>query len=241
MKRLFIALMALSFCVGMNAQTDTEKKDKDKDEIIALNESKSVYIGDEGFISLGWNFGLNMPNDMDKANIHSIYFAWELADLNFKLGSDNDLFTVGFGMIWNKYSTSDNGFFYKKDGAVLAGKVDGVKSDYSRYLTYSLNIPLQYTHKAKSGVWFSVGPVVNFNLYGSIYNEIDVDNAKAPEANEYKWTTKGVYQNPVTVDLRLLAGYKDWGLMFKYSPMKVIESGKGPDFQSFGVGIVLKP
>jgi len=227
MKKLLIVAILLAGTCNIFAQTT----DKKKDTKIYLSKDKSCYF-DGGIFSVGINFGLNMPEKMDKANISSEYVMWDVFNVTKELGDKHDKLSLGFGMIWNKYA-STNGMFTKEDGKIVTGKYATLNSDYSRYLTYALSIPVQYTHTCKNGMYYSFGTAVNFNVYSSIYNEWDEGNTISTMTN------KKAYHNPVTMDLRAQFGYKGIGLMVKYSPMNVIKKDRGPEFQSLGIGVTV--
>lgn len=204
-----------------------------------VNDKKTVSIS-TGMFSFGWNIGLNMPEHLDKSNGQSMYVAWDLANVDFNFNTKNHKLSAGFGMIWNKYYSTGRGFYYVDNDMIKVGMPEdiytedhyyGCKTDFSRYLTYALSIPVEYTYTANNKFYVTAGVAANFNVYSSIRSKVD-------DIGEIRQSS--VYQNPVTMDLRLLVGYKHFGLMFKYSPISVIQSGKGPSFQSLGIGLVFK-
>jgi len=230
MKKLLFTLAILAFGCSAYAADITEKKDSTK---IYLNSSETAYI-EAGDLVLGLNMGLNMPDGIDAFNSHSYHVSWELARVAMELGSKQDIATVGVGMTWNKYATTNSKGYFKEGGKIDTEK-DGEKNfDYSRYLTYSFSLPVQYTHIFNNGMFVTAGPVVNFNIHSSIFREKETGYTKT------SIKVKNAYHNPVTVDLRAGIGYKDVGLMVKYSPMSVIKKDKGPDFQSLAIGIIIK-
>lgn len=230
MRKVLFAVIAMFCCTSLMAQEEADTIIVKKSRYY-FNETKTFYTM-PGLFSLGWNFTLNGPEYMDKSNGCSMYFMWDVVNFGYDFDKHNSLVT-GFGMVWSKYASSDNGKMTKFENV---GKIDfdpnpGVKANYSRYLTYSLTLPILYQYTASNKMFVSAGPVLNFNVYGSIFNEYCVNN----EVQEV--TTKGVYQSPVTVDFRLTFGYKNYGVMLRYAPMNVIQSDKGPGFQYFSVGV----
>lgn len=231
MKKLLFTLAILAFGCSAYAVDITEKKDSTK---IYLNSSETAYI-EAGDLVLGLNMGLNMPDGIDAFNSHSYHVSWELARVGIELGSKQDIATVGVGMTWNKYATTNSKGYFKYDGQIKVGQeISSHNIDYSRYLTYSFSLPVQYTHIFNNGVFLTAGPVVNFNIHSSIFREQEEGYTKISTK------VKNAYHNPVTVDLCAGFGYKDVGLMVKYSPMNVIKKDKGPDFQKLAIGIIIK-
>ena len=100
---------------------------------------------------------------------------------------------------------------------------------------FSLSVPLLFTQRFahKSNFSFTLGPVVNFNLYGRVNTQYDLGD----EAHDI--TTKGIKYNVVTVDLMAAFTYKEVSLYCKYCPMNVIKENKGPKFQSLTFGLYL--
>jgi len=230
MRKVLFAVIAMFCCTTLMAQEEADTIIVKKSRYY-LNETKTFYTM-PGLFSLGWNFTLNGPEYMDKSNGCSMYFMWDVVNFGYDFDKHNSLVT-GVGMVWSKYASSDNGMFAKNEdaGEIIYGKPLNFKANYTRYLTYSLTLPILYQYTASNKMFVSAGPVLNFNVYGSIFNEYCVNN------EVQKVTTKGVYQSPVTVDFRLTFGYKNYGVMLRYAPMNVIQSDKGPGFQYFSVGV----
>ena len=57
--------------------------------------------------------------------------------------------------------------------------------------------------------------------------------------NDYDVATRKIGQAPVTVDVFGMVDINGFGLFCKYSPMKVFKKDRGPEFNSFTVGIFL--
>lgn len=226
-----IVLMAVLAMVAFTVSAKGHGKHHEDEGHIYLSKDKSFYL-EPGLLSAGFNFGLNMPEGIDNVNKRSEFVAWDLMNLTKALGSKNNTLSVGFGMIWNKYASSNR--CWHRSVYEYVETLDTESFDRSRYLTYALSIPFEYCHKFNNKMFIAAGPVVNFNVFSSIYNEITTGDTK------YTERIRKCYQTPVTVDLRCQVGYKDLGLFFKYSPMNVIKKDKGPEFQSFGIGIVVR-
>ena len=103
---------------------------------------------------------------------------------------------------------------------------------------FSLSVPFLFTQKlGNNSDWnLTMGPVVNFNLYGRIDNEFSLGDYE----NNIK--IKNVDYRPVTVDIMFMAQYQHLGIYCKYSPMSILKKNsangvENPQFQSISVGV----
>jgi len=159
--------------------------------------------------------------------------------LKFAYTPEKALQTYSFGLWcnWKRYGLSTDKMMTKvaDDAIVLAPYPLDAKNRVSRLNFFSLSVPLLFTQKFahKSNFSFTLGPVVNFNLYGRVNTQYDLGD----EARDI--TTKGIKYNVVTVDLMAAFTYKEVSLYCKYCPMNVIKENKGPKFQSLTFGLYL--
>lgn len=159
--------------------------------------------------------------------------------VKFAYTPEKALQTYSFGLWcdWKRYGLSTDKMMTKvaDDAIVLAPYPMDAKNRVSRLNIFSLSVPLLFTQKFahKSNFSFTLGPVVNFNLYGRVNTQYDLGD----EAHDI--TTKGIKYNVVTVDLMAAFTYKEVSLYCKYCPMNVIKENKGPKFQSLTFGLYL--
>ncbi len=191
-----------------------------------------------------WDFDLgfgipiatNVPSGMSFAPFKS--YEWILG-LRYKYTPKKALqsYSVGLWCNWRKY-TLDTDKMFGKDANNVIGLYDypaNASDKRSGIYVFGLSVPLLFTQKfgRKSDFKFTLGPVVNFNLYGRIKNGYTIGD------DEIELNTKGVEYRPVTIDIMGMLQYKGIGLYCKYSPMSVLKKDMGPEFRSISVGIFL--
>lgn len=148
-------------------------------------------------------------------------------------------YSVGLWCDWRDYAVPTDHMIDKTDGIVTFYEfADGSKDTDSRIRIFSLSVPFLFTQKfgKNSKSSFSLGPVVNFNVYGRLLNEWTVDDITI-ETN-----TRKIGQRPVTVDFMGILKSGGIGLYCKYSPMSVLkkksENGiENPQFHSLTFGL----
>ncbi len=212
---------------------------------IALKDSaysKKVKVVDTE--TANWDFDLafglpiatNVPNGMSFAPFKS--YEWILG-LRYKYTPKHALqsYSVGLWCNWRQY-TLDTDKAFGKDANNVIGLYDypvNASDKRSSIYVFGLSVPFLFTQKFghKSDFKMSLGPVVNFNLYGRIHNRYSLGD----DYMEVK--TKGVEYRPVTVDIMGMLQYKGIGLYCKYSPMSVLKKDMGPEFRSISIGVIL--
>ena len=164
--------------------------------------------------------------------------SWEIIlGLRYKYTPKKALQTYSTGLWcnWSTYALKSNYAFTKDaNDVVVPGAFPANASDkYSAMRIFSLSVPFFFTQRfgRTSDFRFTLGPVVNFNVYGRLYNEYTIGD------NEFNISTKGFQYRPVTLDIMAMLSWRQLSLFCKYSPMSVLESDKGPQFRSVSVGL----
>ena len=119
------------------------------------------------------------------------------------------------------------------DGKVkLGGYPEGASPKFSRVKVFSLSFPLLYEHKFNRQWGLGIGPVFNWNTYGSIKTRFkkDGDNQKLVE--------KHIGHRKFTIDAMFILENPIVDLYMKYSPMDVLKDND-LKFQSLSIGIYL--
>lgn len=213
---------------------------------------KRVVDIDGSDVDIDLGFGLpiatNVPNGMSFAPFKS----WEwILGLRYSYTPKKSLqtYSVGLWCNWREYTLDTDKMFDKdaKYSAIYLHEYPTNASDKrSSIYIFSLSVPFLFTQKfgQKSKFKFSVGPVVNFNLYGRVCNEYTLGDYE----NETK--IKGIDYRPVTVDIMGILRYKRTGIYCKYSPMSVLKKNsaadpndpnkqiENPQFRSVSIGII---
>jgi hypothetical protein len=144
-------------------------------------------------------------------------------------------YSTGLWLNWSTYALKSD-YAFAKDAnyiGVLGAFPANASDKYSAMRIFSLSVPFFFTQRfgRTSDFRFTLGPVVNFNVYGRIYNEYTIGD------NEFSINTKGFEYRPVTFDIMAMLSWRQLSLFCKYSPMSVLKSDKGPQFRSVSVGL----
>jgi len=147
-------------------------------------------------------------------------------------------FSAGLGFTARSYGLGTHKMFTKNGSTIGVGDYpEG--SDYRRSSLYvgSLSVPFFYTHDfgKKSHFKLTLGPVVNFNLFGSISNRYETSDDNFDYTIEAKASSIG--QRPVTVDFMGVLRFYGIGLYMKYSPQSVLKTDRGPQFRALSFGL----
>ena len=190
-------------------------------------------------LGVGLPIATNVPNGMSFAPLKS----WEwILGIRYKYTPKKALqtYSVGLWCDWRKYTLDTNKLF-DKDANNVIGLYDyptNADNKRSGIYIFSLSVPFLFTQKfgQKSDWKYTMGPVVNFNLYGRIDNEYSLGDYE----NNIK--VKNIDYRPVTVDIMFMAQYRHLGIYCKYSPMSVLKKNsangvENPQFQSISVGV----
>ena len=209
--------------ISVNRSNKDEDKDKKKPGVEVI-----MHVG------LGFNNPTNVDDGISFKTFRSGEIIWNIFEVRHMLNKKGtDYLSWGFGLGWRNYRMTGNRLFEKDaNGHIVTGSYpDGASKEYSRINTFALNLPLLYGHNFKHHWGFSVGPVINWNTYGSIFTHY----RQGGGTHEYK--TKHIHQRPFTVDLMAVIRNPFIPFYVKYSPMDVMKSGMGPKFKSLSFGL----
>ncbi len=198
----------------------------------AKNPRTESYMGDFYY---GWLSGVNTAKgvDLDFGSSYEIGLE-KLFSTRYIRG--NDYYTVGLGFGWKRYCMKGSKRFVKDgDNLVISDYPTGANPEYSRVMTFSLLLPLQYGHKFSRNLIVSAGPIININTHASMRTKYrNAEGAMMKDFNSH------IHQTPITVDLKAqfdLFGFL--GIYFKYSPCNVLRTSYGPQLSSYSVGVCL--
>ena len=186
-----------------------------------------------------FGIGFTCPTSVDQRIDFSTFKSWEIFatiaqwDHYFERRHRNSV-SLGFGIDWKNYRmTGDTRFVKAPDGNVVLEKYPlQVSPDFSRIKVFSLTANLGFTHSFDKDFWIGFGPVVNFNVYGSILTEYSM------YGDDIKRKEKDIRQRPITIDWMLRLGIMGVPLYLKYSGDNVLKDG-GVKFRSLSFGLYL--
>ena len=190
-------------------------------------------------ISAHFGIGFTAPTKADARTDFSTFKSWEIFatiaqwDHYFERRHRNSV-SLGFGIDWKNYRmTGDTRFVKAPDGKVaLENYPLQVSPDFSRIKVFSLTANLGFTHSFDKDFWIGFGPVVNFNVYGSILTEYSM------YGDDIKRKEKDIRQRPITIDWMLRLGIMGVPFYLKYSGDNVLKDG-GVKFRSLSFGLYL--
>lgn len=210
---------------------------KDSNYCKRVGEKKELKL--ELDVALGVGTPTNAPDNYGFAPFKSMEF---MVGLRHAYTPKNALqtYSVGLWFDWRLYGLgTDKQFAKNADGIIgLEEYLPKAEDKYSRISIFSLSVPFLFTQQfgRKSNVKLTLGPVVNFNVYGRIYNDYTLVD------NDYSVGIKNIGYRPVTIDFMGAIDYDGFGLYCKYSPMSVLKSKsangvENPQFHSLTFGL----
>ncbi len=202
-----------------------------------VKKYKHVDDSDNNGLDLDLGFGIPIATNVpDGWGFSGKSWEW-IVGLRYKYTPKKALqtYSVGLWCNWRTYALKSDYAFAKDENDVVVPDVfsAGASDRYSAMRIFSLSVPFLFTQRfgRTSDFRFTLGPVVNFNLYGRILKEFTIGD------NEFDIYTKGFEYRPVTLDIMAMVSWRRLGVFCKYSPMSVLKSDKGPQFRSVSVGL----
>lgn len=193
--------------------------------------------GSSNSISAHLGFGFTAPTKADARTDFSTFKSWEIFATPIQLDHhfdrrERNTVSLGFGIDWKNYRmTGDTRFTKAPDGNVVIEKYPlQVSTDFSRIKVFSLTANLGFEHSFDDDFWIGFGPVVNFNVYGSILTKYTL------YGDEIKKREKNIRQRPITIDWMLRLGICGIPLYAKYSDNNVLKDS-GVKFRSLSFGL----
>ena len=184
-------------------------------------------------------FGINIPMDAHENVDISPFRSWEIwfipLQTDFFLSrSHKDFISVGLGFDWRNYRMkNDTRFMLVGEEVVGLGTFpQGASPKFSRVKTFSINVPLLYSHKFDKDWGIGLGGVINWNTYASIKTSFKQDGGS------HKFVDKHIGQRKFTVDAMAVLYNPLFDIYVKYSPQDVLKE-PSVNFHALTVGIYL--
>ena len=204
-------------------------KKKDGAEVRTYDNAITAHLG----------IGFTAPTKADARTDFSTFKSWEIFatiaqwDHYFERRHRN-AGSLGLGIDWKNYRmTGDTRFVKAPNGNVdLENYPLQVSPDFSRIKVFSLTANLGFTHSFDKDFWIGFGPVVNFNVYGSMLTEYSM------YGDDIERLERHIRQRPITIDWMLRVGIMGVPLYLKYSGDNVLKDG-GVKFRSLSFGLYL--
>jgi hypothetical protein len=171
-----------------------------------------------------------------------VSYEWALNLSEFIVPVYKDVFgfSTGFGLSWRNYYLEDDMYLKEVDNYIVTYPAPvGVNYKSSRLRTLHITLPVFLEWQPHFGndhnIFFTagvVGGLKTFANYKTVYLNSNGDKVK-------NTTAEGLNLPPLTLDYMVQAGYKDFSLFAKYSPMNFFREGEGPHMHTASIGFIL--
>ncbi|MDR0796669.1 MAG: PorT family protein [Tannerella sp.] len=144
--------------------------------------------------------------------------------------------TTGIGMSWLNLRLDHNTRLTDVNGVTgVFPAPEDVYYSTSRLMIVRINVPLllewQPVMNGRNKMFLSAGIVGGVKTYSSYL-------VKHKESRKtVKEKDRGLNTRPLYLDYMVQAGYGDWGVYAKYSPIGIFQKDKGPDVKAVSLGI----
>ena len=146
--------------------------------------------------------------------------------------------TTGIGMTWRNLHLGNNSHLVNNNGITEAAPApEGISYYSSRLRVFGFNMPLylEIHPLGKSEFYIMGGALLGINTFTSYkvkYKMDDNTKIKKVEGNDYN-------VNPFSLSYLVEMGWDDLGVFAKYTPTTLFKKDKGPEVQTFTVGLSL--
>ncbi|MBP5388552.1 MAG: hypothetical protein J6Y97_14390 [Prevotella sp.] len=202
---------------------------------LSLGNKKNSKVDVTGHFAFGMVLPTNVSSGMDFPGGKSWEIYFSPLDFEFYLNkSKRDYISFGIGFDWRNYRMTDKTRFVKigDDQVGLGTYPEGADPKFSRVKVFSLSFPLLFQHEFGKDWGFGLGPVLNWNTYGSLKTKYKMDGG------EHKFTDKHIGQRKITVDFMALFKNPLFDIYLKYCPTDVLKDSD-LKFRSLSFGFYL--
>ncbi len=219
--------------------SDSDSTEKKKKKLKIDDHWSGIGIGTNNFMNVDNTFGMNEQPDFLKLSAQeSINVSLNLFDKALPLIKDNIFLVTGLGFEFSNYRFSGNnrlvddanGLTFFEDTVANFSKSKLTAS----YLTIPLLLEVQFPKSAKKSKRFfvSAGLVAQLKLTSHTKYVYYEGNKKIKDKEK-----EDFYLSPYLVYATVMAGYKDFSIYAKYSPIELFEVNKGPVLYPVSAGV----
>ena len=189
----------------------------------------------------GMGFNSFDGDDVSLRKGKSLEYNLNFMEFSFPFSRYNWALVTGAGLRWNRYRIDENAHFQEVDGVTqLVPAPEGVVYKKSKLNMTSLTIPVllewQTPKKRHKPRFFVSGGVVGV-IKTTSSSKVVYDDERGKTRKQKM--DGGMNLRPVTMDLLFQAGVGCIGAYFKYSPIEMFESKKGPALHPVSFGLQL--
>lgn len=191
----------------------------------------------------GFGMGFNSfeGDDISLRKGKSLEYNFNFMEFSLPFSRYNWAVVTGAGIRWNRYRIDENACFQEVDGITqLVPAPEDVIYKKSKLNITSLTIPVllewQTKKKKHRPSFFISGGVVGV-IKTTSSSKVVYDDERGKSRKQK--VDGGMNLRPVTMDVLLQAGVGCVGVYFKYSPIEMFESNKGPALNPISFGLQL--
>lgn len=191
----------------------------------------------------GFGMGFNSfeGDDISLRKGKSLEYNFNFMEFSLPFSRYNWAVVTGAGIRWNRYRIDENACFQEVDGITqLVPAPEDVIYKKSKLNITSLTIPVllewQTKKKKHRPSFFVSGGVVGV-IKTTSSSKVVYDDERGKSRKQK--VDGGMNLRPVTMDVLLQAGVGCVGVYFKYSPIEMFESNKGPALNPISFGLQL--
>ena len=147
---------------------------------------------------------------------------------------------TGMGMRWTRYHLKGNHYFQEIDDVTqIVTAPDDWRIKKSRLGITTINVPLLLEWKTRnSALFLSAGGVCSFKTASSSRIWYVDSNRHGINRHFKEKMDSGMTLRPLTFDVLVQVGTRDFGLYARYSPVSIFEKNKGPELYPLTVGVM---
>lgn len=171
--------------------------------------------------------------DLKTSRSHN--FTFNLFEVHKQIVNTNFILVSGVGTEWSRYHFDENVALTKKEGITsFQPAPDGIEYKSTKLLVYNITIPLLLEYQV-SDFHISGGAVFFLKHYSKsqvkYYDEYDhkiIQNMG-----------RDLNIRPYDLKMRLQIGFHDIGIYAYYSPFSMFNKNKGPDVNTYTIGVMI--
>lgn len=223
-----------------DAMVETSQKSNDWNVISPFDNNKSTHKKGSiaittGGIALGFSSAVGAPSGLNFDLGKSVEIMWINVLGGLYYFSKHDNISMGLGLDWRNYRLDESQRFYQNDdGSIYVGPYENENSwnRQSRIKTFSMLVPVMYSHSFDNDFNITAGVILDFNTYASVKTKYQIAD------DRFEDFSSDIPHNTITCDFMAKVSWNDVGIYAKYSPCNVLKSSLAPKFNSLSFGLI---
>lgn len=160
-------------------------------------------------------------------------FTFNLFTVDKQIGN-HWLLLSGLGTEWSRYHFDTNAALTKKDGITFFEPApQGITYKSTKLLSYYLTVPLLLEYQT-GNFHISGGAVAFFKFYSKSQVKYYIEDEKHVEDKG-----KDLNMRPIDLRLRMQVGFNGFAVYGYYSPFSLFKTNKGPELNTYTIGLMI--